>query len=71
MYAAFSSELFANWTVAGNGLPNAPVYDLEYDGNEDLVLAGLLGRGAWTLTPTTPSVFEEVFFMDGFEDAAP
>ncbi len=66
VYAAFASESFATWSTVGSGLPNVPVYDLEYDQDQDLILAGLLGRGAWTLTPTTP--LDETFFTDGFED---
>ncbi len=65
VYAAFASDSFATWSTVGSGLPNAPVYDLEYDQDEDLIVAGLLGRGAWTLTPTT--TFDETFFTDGFE----
>ena len=32
------------------GLPHALVLDLHYDANDDVLVAGLLGRGAWTLT---------------------
>jgi len=34
----------------GIGLPNVPVRDLAYDVADDLLLAGTLGRGAWTIT---------------------
>ena len=37
------------WGELGTGLPNAPVWDLEWDTTEGVLLAGTLGRGAWTL----------------------
>jgi photosystem II stability/assembly factor-like uncharacterized protein len=40
---------FTDWTALGVGLPPAPVYDLEYDAADELLLAGTLGRGAWAL----------------------
>ncbi|MEW4565876.1 hypothetical protein AB1K70_25390 [Bremerella sp. JC770] len=43
-----------NWTRLGTGLPRAPVYHLEYDVSDDLLLAGTLGRGAWILDFSTP-----------------
>ena len=38
------------WAEFGTGLPNAPVYDLDYDATDDVLVAGTLGRGAWTHT---------------------
>lgn len=40
---------FTTWTVLGTGLPRAPVYDLDYDSADQILVAGLLGRGAWTI----------------------
>ena len=37
------------WGELGTGLPNAPVWDLEWDTTVGVLLAGTLGRGAWTL----------------------
>ena len=39
------------WDALGTGLPNAPVFELDYDIARDKLMAGLLGRGAWVLTP--------------------
>lgn len=48
---------FSTWTRLGSGLPTAPVYHLEYDPADRVLLAGTLGRGAWTLTfPPSPGV---------------
>ncbi len=38
------------WFQLGSGLPHAPVWDLDYDPTDDLLVAGTLGRGAWTLS---------------------
>ncbi len=38
------------WAEVGGNLPNALVYDLQYDATDDVLVAGTLGRGAWTLS---------------------
>ena len=40
----------------GVGLPNIAVMDVVYDARDDLLLAGTLGRGAWTLTDATKAL---------------
>lgn len=40
---------FGTWFKLGKRLPNAPVWNLDYDGVDDVLVAGTLGRGAWTL----------------------
>ena len=46
----------ATWDVLGSGLPNAPAFELDYDVSRDKLTAGLLGRGAWILTPVASDV---------------
>ena len=41
-----------NWSQFGTGLPNAPIWDLDYDDTDKMLVAGTLGRGAW-LMPVT------------------
>jgi len=41
---------FAVWQRLGVGLPTVPVLELEYDVADRILLAGTLGRGAWTLS---------------------
>ncbi len=41
---------FSSWSQLGAGLPRVPVYHLEYSAADRVLLAGTLGRGAWTLT---------------------
>ena len=44
------------WFKVGNALPDARIYELQYDATDDLLVAGTMGRGIWT-TPmlTVPS----------------
>jgi len=44
---------FGTWFQLGSGLPNAPVWDLDYDVTDDMLVAGTLGRGSWTLSGVT------------------
>jgi photosystem II stability/assembly factor-like uncharacterized protein len=47
---------FSRWSAMGTGLPKAPVYHIEYDPVDRIILVGTLGRGAWTLsTPPAPA----------------
>ena len=40
---------FSDWSRLGAGLSTVPVFELEYDAADEIILAGTLGRGAWTL----------------------
>jgi hypothetical protein len=39
----------AQWTLLGAGLPHTSAGDIHYDYTDNVLLAGTLGRGAWTL----------------------
>jgi len=57
-FIAFASGGWTTWQRLGHKLPNAPVFDLDYDANggpggNDLLVAGTLGRGTWKLSPVT------------------
>jgi hypothetical protein len=43
-------QVGARWTVLGDGLPHALVLDLHYNYTDNVLVAGTLGRGAWTLS---------------------
>jgi len=50
-----------DWHEYGQFLPNAVVYDLDFNATDDVLLAGTLGRGAWKVvnastTLTTPGL---------------
>jgi hypothetical protein len=40
----------AQWKALSAKLPHGLVLDLHYDANDDVLVAGFLGRGAWTLS---------------------
>jgi len=40
----------ASWASLSTGLPHALVRDLHYDYADDVLVAGTMGRGVWTLT---------------------
>jgi hypothetical protein len=42
-------DLLGTWLKLGTTLPNAPVWDLDYDPTDDVLVAGTLGRSAWLL----------------------
>jgi K319-like protein len=44
---------FGTWFQLAGGLPHAPVWDLDYDVADDVLVAGTLGRGAWLLSGIT------------------
>ena len=44
------------WYDLGPGLPDAPVFDLDYDTDDRLLVAGTLGRGAWLILSAAPVV---------------
>ena len=50
VFVATETGGFSDWQRLGTGLPNAPVFELEYDLLDAVLVAGTLGRGAWTLT---------------------
>lgn len=64
-YVAFGSSGFLQWSRLGTGLPNVVVFELEYDEIDDLLIAGTLGRGAWSFPLS--SVQGDRVFRNGFE----
>src|SRR6056297_3557607 len=68
-FFATASGGFDSWSEFGQNLPNAPVFELEYDAADNVLVAGLLGRGAWKFTSV--SDFDpDGIFADGFESPA-
>ena len=49
VFIARGCGAFSAWQRLGTGLPTVPVFQLEYDPADRILLAGTLGRGAWTL----------------------
>ena len=48
----------ARWAEFGGGLPNTIVTDIEYNAADDVLLAGTLGRGAWTIPRANHSLLQ-------------
>lgn len=42
------------WSLVGAGMPNVTVMSMTYDPTSNLLVAGTLGRGAWTMTLDVP-----------------
>lgn len=49
VYITTEAQNYNSWSLLGNGLPKAPVFELDYDPVRNVLLAGTLGRGAYTL----------------------
>ncbi len=54
------ADSLGNWTTLGADLPNVPVYDMEYDVQDNLLVVGTLGRGAWELENLRSEIFGEL-----------
>lgn len=67
-YYATASSGFSNWQPLGTGLPNAPVFELTYHTQRDVLIAGMLGRGAWRLNGVASGGGGgDAIFANGFE----
>ncbi len=54
---AMSLDRLGIWGELGDALPNVPIFDLEYDETDGVLVAGTLGRGAFLLnSPLTESI---------------
>ena len=55
---------FTDWATLGVGLPPVPVYDLEYDPTDEVLVAGTLGRGAWAVNMEERNAIDAVLVLD-------
>ncbi len=44
---------FGTWVQLGSDLPTVLTYDMDYDATDDILVAGTMGRGVWTLPNVT------------------
>ena len=49
IYIAYEDEGFTTWHALSNGLPEVPILDLHWDPENQVLVAGTLGRGAWKM----------------------
>ncbi|MCU0753597.1 MAG: PPC domain-containing protein [Xanthomonadales bacterium] len=61
---------FNTWVRLAQGLPNALVFELEYNSTRDVLIAGMLGRGAWRLDAPALGPQANEIFRNGFEAAS-
>jgi photosystem II stability/assembly factor-like uncharacterized protein len=62
IFVAFGSSNFESWSrLGGTGLPNAPVFELVYSIADDVLVAGLLGRGSWKYREARDLIFGDRF----------
>lgn len=55
---------FNTWARLGTNLPLAAVFDLDYDPADGMLLAGTLGRGAWTFNLTERDPVDVALVLD-------
>ena len=55
---------FNVWSRLGTNLPSVAVYDLEYDVNDKILLAGTMGRGAWTFNMSERNPVDVALVLD-------
>jgi hypothetical protein len=67
VFISYLASGFSIWSRLGSGLANAPVFELDYDTADGLLLAGTLGRGAWTITGVPASAGSDLLFSNSFE----
>jgi hypothetical protein len=67
VFVSYLASGFSVWSRLGSGLPNTPVFELDYDTADGLLLAGTLGRGAWTITGIPTSAGSDLLFSNSFE----
>jgi hypothetical protein len=65
-FVSFALEGFSTWYRLGSGLPNAPVFELDHDAGDQVLIAGVLGRGAFKLDASAIA-HPGALFQDSFE----
>ncbi len=65
IFVAYESTGFQTWSrLGGSGLPNALVFELDYDVEDDVLIAGLMGRGSWKFVAASDLLFSDRFQED-------
>jgi Ca2+-binding RTX toxin-like protein len=60
----------AIWSRYGAGLPNAVVYEIRYSPSDDVLVAGTLGRGVWTVSNVSATIQSAgILEIDGDTDS--
>ena len=48
VYVSFDED-YTQWSLLGSGLPNAQVFDMDFNLADDVLVAGTQGRGTWKI----------------------
>ncbi|MFC1782887.1 right-handed parallel beta-helix repeat-containing protein, partial [Planctomycetota bacterium] len=48
------------WNEIGVNMPNAPIWDMDYDSEDDFLVATALGRGVWSIADATDALLGEI-----------
>ncbi len=59
---ATAVDALGTWVPVATDLPNVPVFDMEWDTQDDVLVAGTLGRGTWVLPNSTQAVADAILF---------
>jgi hypothetical protein len=62
---ATAIDALGTWLPVGLDLPNVPAFDMELDTVDDVLVAGMFGRGAWLLNNVTQAVEDTI--LEGSE----
>ena len=65
MFLARDSDSFITWAAFGSGIPNSPVFELNYDAGQDALLVGTLGSGAFRLNSVSDECAESISLPAG------
>lgn len=57
---ATAIDALGTWVKIGEGLPNVPTYDMEMDPKDDVLVAGMFGRGGWLLNNATQTIEDAI-----------
>lgn len=60
VFFAMTSDRTDWFELGGDTLPNTLVFDLVYNAEDDLLVAGTLGRGAWTFENVTATLLSDL-----------
>ena len=56
----------AVWNQLGTNLPAVAVYDMDHSPEDDVLVVGTLGRGAWLVPSLTDQIFPPVNYVESW-----
>ncbi|MEM7081560.1 MAG: Ig-like domain-containing protein [Pseudomonadota bacterium] len=68
LYVSTDNEQFDEWVRLDSNVPNVPVFELNYDQDNDLLIVGTLGRGTFGIAGALASVNRRPTALDDLFD---